>query len=304
MSFPAKLKSLFFALVTLNAFVLPNELLTVFLSERELVVSFCVLDAERQSAVSRAPLPEGFFLQGEEPDWVDPTSLPPSCEGQYATLYASGWASLANASQKIDSMQRELSQRSIGASLSSYAFGNADPSRSIGLWAGLVLVVLTLGVVTIVNRRSAPSPGRESIGLKNAIGLGILCGIAVLAIAVLIALALNAAGLNPKPIRVPPLSFGLVFSLLVVAPVVEEVAFRWWLQERVYAIFGGAASVYLGTVLFVAVHRPTDAFALVSIAAASLGFSLLWHYTRSLTAVIVAHLIRNLAVVGAILYAG
>ena len=90
-----------------------------------------------------------------------------------------------------------------------------------------------------------------------------------------------------------PLILGcLLFFGIIIAPVVEEIFFRGFLQSALKKSFGGRYAVIMSAALFSAVH--IDIFAFLQIFILGLLLGHLYEKTKTLTASIIVHVTHNL----------
>jgi len=99
----------------------------------------------------------------------------------------------------------------------------------------------------------------------------------------------------------------VVFSLVVVAPITEEIIFRGYFFDVFKRSFGPGASIFLTTALFALAHGPQSGFDPMNLGvifAIGLFFGIMRERTGSLVAPIVLHGLYNLVyvVVGAVFY--
>lgn len=85
--------------------------------------------------------------------------------------------------------------------------------------------------------------------------------------------------------------FGLIFFGIVIAPVIEEIIFRGFLQSAVKGLCGGRYAIVISASLFAAVHVDVFAFLQILILGILLGY--LYEKTQSLAASIVVHVLHN-----------
>ncbi|MDZ4812941.1 MAG: CPBP family intramembrane glutamic endopeptidase [Pseudomonadota bacterium] len=101
----------------------------------------------------------------------------------------------------------------------------------------------------------------------------------------------------------PEARWSLFVSLVVLAPVIEEITFRFWLVSFLEYALGRGLALYGSTVVFVLVHVPDSPLRAVSLTIAGLALGWLWLRLRSLPANIFAHALVNLASFAAIAWA-
>ncbi len=85
--------------------------------------------------------------------------------------------------------------------------------------------------------------------------------------------------------------FSLVFFGVVVAPVVEEILFRGFLQSALKNSMGGQYATLVSSALFAAVHM--DAFAFLQIFILGMLLGNLYERTQTLAASVVVHILHN-----------
>jgi membrane protease YdiL (CAAX protease family) len=134
-----------------------------------------------------------------------------------------------------------------------------------------------------------------------ALGLGVACVVAELAIVSALVLALH---LHSPSATIDYFSGGLIVGMLVLAlgaPVVEEFLMQGWFQTRVQRLgpfWAGAVT----TIVFVLIHLPTSFLDLAR--GVALGTAAWFRATtRSMLACIVVHATNNIAIAGLLLAA-
>jgi membrane protease YdiL (CAAX protease family) len=83
----------------------------------------------------------------------------------------------------------------------------------------------------------------------------------------------------------------LIFFGIVVAPIIEEIMFRGFLQPVLKNSFGGRYAIAVTASLFAAVHMDMFAFLQIFILGMLLGY--LYEKTQTLIASIVVHILHN-----------
>jgi membrane protease YdiL (CAAX protease family) len=83
----------------------------------------------------------------------------------------------------------------------------------------------------------------------------------------------------------------LIFFGIVVAPVMEEIMFRGFLQPALKNSFGGRYAIAVSAFLFAAVHMDIFAFLQIFILGILLGY--LYEKTQTLAASIIVHILHN-----------
>lgn len=84
----------------------------------------------------------------------------------------------------------------------------------------------------------------------------------------------------------------VMFSIVVLAPISEEIYFRGFVYTILRKNYGVAIGILVSSILFSIVHF--DSFSVTQVLIAGVGFAFLFHLTRSLVPSIVAHTTFNL----------
>lgn len=102
--------------------------------------------------------------------------------------------------------------------------------------------------------------------------------------------ALDALPGAAPGLDLPPGSGLVIVAIAVlVAPIIEEVVFRYWLLGRWAPLIGSAAALLLSSAIFAAIHMDFGAWALGGRLIVGLALGVLWLRTRSLWACIAVH---------------
>lgn len=160
--------------------------------------------------------------------------------------------------------------------------------------------VLALGFWWIVRRRGGAPGSSARAGARTVLGGALAAAGLALAAAVAYGFVLQAAGIMRMPERSSPDSVTplLLLTAAVLAPIAEEVVFRFWLLGRMVPAIGPAAALLLSSAVFAMVHMELEPFALGSRLITGLALGLLWLRTSSLRACVLAHGLFNAAVIG------
>lgn len=175
----------------------------------------------------------------------------------------------------------------------------------IGALGGVILPVLWLA-------RHETIDGRGDFGLAriDAVDLigGAVLAVAALAPASLLAdLSLRLHPADPQWARTfyealprTPLSIGVaIFSVVVAAPLAEELVFRALLHRLLHRIWGGLAASVLSALIFAIVHA--EPWFLLGLFGVGLMLAVVWETTRSLAACWLAHAVHNAISLGLML---
>jgi membrane protease YdiL (CAAX protease family) len=95
---------------------------------------------------------------------------------------------------------------------------------------------------------------------------------------------------------------GLLFSIVIVAPIFEEIAFRGFLFQGLRSKIGNLQAGIISTLLFSLVHVQYDMWGLLSVATMGAGAAYLTFRTGSLKSAIVLHATINLLVTANVYY--
>ena len=203
-----------------------------------------------------------------------------------ASLMAAVWMAVSGDDEEIDLAGQALTQ--------------------IGLWTGMV------GAVVLASRRKGAGRLSEDFGFRGRgsdLGLGALVALAVqLVVLPLVALLLRPLLGEPEvsgPVRdlldkaQGPAYIGLVVSVAVGAPIVEELFFRGLLLRSLRRRMGDVKAILVSAVAFGLAHGstlPADAVVLVIVSLTVFGAVLAWLAIRTgrLGPGIVAHAAFNL----------
>ena len=203
-----------------------------------------------------------------------------------ASLMAAVWIAVSGDDEEIDLAGQALTQ--------------------LGLWTGMV------GAVVLASRRKGAGRLSEDFGFRGRwsdLGLGALVALAVqLVVLPLVALLLRPLLGEPEvsgPVRdlldkaQGPAYAGLVVSVAVGAPIVEELFFRGLLLRSLQRRMGDVKAILISAVAFGLAHGstlPADAVVLVIVSLTVFGAVLAWLAIRTgrLGPGIVAHAAFNL----------
>ena len=155
-------------------------------------------------------------------------------------------------------------------------------------WRESSLLLLGVIAATLVYRRYADRPNAPLAArthLRNA-AFGMLGAAGVYACMRAVMLAFPAGQYVSEP---PVLSVMTILSMSVLAPYLEEISFRAWLLPLASRAVGAVGAIAVSAITFSLVHGVFDIPHLVFYASAGLVFALVWQYTRSLLACVVAH---------------
>lgn len=187
--------------------------------------------------------------------------------------------------------------------------GHYEALPAIG--GSLVAVAMFLMAALLLNRnkriRAVTLPSQDAMSLKT-LAWATAVGVAILVLPVLLvwsgAFSIDEHAALQKLAALPEARWALFISLVVFAPVIEEITFRYWLTSWLAHAVGRYLALYGGAVAFVLVHVPDSPLRAVSLAIAGGLLGWLWLRYRSLSANILAHGIANLAAFAAIAWAG
>ncbi|WP_262691167.1 CPBP family intramembrane glutamic endopeptidase [Kordiimonas aestuarii] len=92
----------------------------------------------------------------------------------------------------------------------------------------------------------------------------------------------------------------MVFSVVIMGPVVEELVFRGYLQSGLTKRFGPYVGIGISSVVFAGYHFQPEAFVVLLVVGAA--FGLAYHLTRSLWPAILLHMLNNAAFIVNLFY--
>lgn len=171
---------------------------------------------------------------------------------------------------------------------------------------------IAMGIASIViSKRKGNGPVRD-FGLRvdlRAVGLGVAAGVGMLFIASIVAAALKASGID-IPVAAEQLfqfvaddavALSLfIFTVVVVAPVTEELAYRGIWYGAVERRYSARWAMVISSVVFAAIHLEPQRFVILLLLGLALGELRL--RTGSLTSCIAAHAtINSVAAAGMLL---
>jgi uncharacterized protein len=195
--------------------------------------------------------------------------------------------------------------RDIVTSGSATAFTDElQKGSGVTLLAGVALAgtIMTIGLVVHLSRHGRlrivgwNTPNRISIWETIGLSVGLLIANGILT--TIYTLALGGRELQQettdmiKGMDRSPLNLALIFfSIAIVAPVVEELLFRGYLQNALARKMHPGYAIALAAAIFGAIHLQPLAFPVLTLLGAIFGF--LYHRTGSLKVTMTLHLINN-----------
>lgn len=141
---------------------------------------------------------------------------------------------------------------------------------------------------------------QPAIGIGRALRLGLLTGVALYALANLLAwlgalLGADAYATGDHLIDLARSDVWLSFvPAVLLMPLLEEYLFRALLLERSRRVIGDWAALLYSASVFAVVHRPTSILIGLGLLLVGVGLGWLWLRTRSLPACVTAHAIFNI----------
>ncbi|GIK12576.1 MAG: CPBP family intramembrane metalloprotease [Candidatus Brocadia sp. AMX2] len=174
----------------------------------------------------------------------------------------------------------------------------------ISLFVNVLICACVLYIVCIQYRQSITSLGLSAANLFVNIKQGIKRYLITLPLIMLAGFIINLIsgyfGQNPEMQDVVRwvleekslfVLVSLIFFGIVIAPVIEEIMFRGFLQPALKNFFGGRYAIVLSASLFAGVHMDIFAFFQIFILGMLLGY--LYEKTQTLVASIIVHVLHN-----------
>lgn len=174
----------------------------------------------------------------------------------------------------------------------------------ISLFVNVLICACVLYIVCIQYRQSITSLGLSAANLFVNIKQGIKRYLITLPLIMLAGFIINLIsgyfGQNPEMQDVVRwvleekslfVLVSLIFFGIVIAPVIEEIMFRGFLQPALKNFFGGRYAIVLSASLFAGVHMDIFAFFQIFILGMLLGY--LYEKTQTLAASIIVHVLHN-----------
>lgn len=172
------------------------------------------------------------------------------------------------------------------------------------IWGLVASSIIQLGLMWLYLRRSArmTSVGLNDFGrmrFAHATGLAVLLVIAAMVFNFVYATYLiPGIGMQDEMAKIlsaiPPTPLNitlLIFAIAIMAPIVEEVLFRGFLQNALAKYVPFWAAILLSSFLFAVVHL--QPYAILGLMSLSLAFGYLYHRTGSLRTNIILHMANN-----------
>lgn len=166
--------------------------------------------------------------------------------------------------------------------------------------SAIASAMLALGFWWLVRKRGCVREPPARIGAGRLVAGALAATSLALTGAMAYGWILQATGIiqmpqQPDPSAVTPL---LLLTAVVLAPVAEEVVFRFWLLDRMVPAISPVAALLLSSAVFSMVHLEPEPFAFGSRLITGLVLGVLWLRTSSLGACVLAHGLFNAAVFG------
>jgi membrane protease YdiL (CAAX protease family) len=189
-----------------------------------------------------------------------------------------------------------------------YTVLSVSASRSMALFITIfingTICLYILYIVCAVHRQQVAALGLSLTNLSNNIKWGMkryFLTIPVIMLAgFIINMVANYYGIVPEMQDVVRwileeksvfVLFSLIFLGIIVAPVIEEIMFRGFLQPALKNVLGRKYAIIASASVFAAVHMDVYAFLQIFILGVLLGY--LYERTQTLAASIVAHILHN-----------
>lgn len=197
--------------------------------------------------------------------------------------------------------------RSVSAIFGHNFLGNIG-TRNVVLFVTLFINLSVCSYVFYIVRvechQSITALGLSLVNVSNNIKQGIIKYLVTLPIIFLagfvINLISNYCGMNPEMQDVVQwvleerslfVLISLIFFGIIIAPLIEEIIFRGFLQSALKNYFGGRYAILISASLFAAVHMDLFAFFQILILGILLGY--LYEKTQTLVASVVIHILHN-----------
>lgn len=189
-----------------------------------------------------------------------------------------------------------------------HSFMNSVSNRGIVLFFSFFInVLICIYIVYIVNvehHQSIQALGLSTVNLSNNIKVGIRQYVITLPFIIIVGFIINLIssyyGVSPETQDVVKwvmeeksrfLLGCLIFFGVILAPVMEEILFRGFLQSALRNSFGDRYAVAISAFLFAGVHMDVFAFLQIFILGLLLGY--LYEKTQTLAASIFVHITHN-----------
>lgn len=173
-------------------------------------------------------------------------------------------------------------------------------SREDGLLApftmmvGAVLVFLLFQVIRARVPFVRDAVGQPSVSGLRASATGAVVG-GGLFLLITIAATLLSVATDPAVLMTGRPGPALILAAILVAPLVEEIVFRAWLQSFLSRAVGDLVGLLVAAAVFTGLHAFYQPDTLVMVFVVGLALGWLWQRTRSILACFVAHAVLNSA---------
>ena len=174
----------------------------------------------------------------------------------------------------------------------------------VTLFINLSICSYVFYIVRVEHHQSIAALGISLVNLSNNIIQGIKKYLITLPLIMLAGFIINSIssyyGINPEMQDVVRwileekslfVLFSLIFFGIIIAPTIEEIIFRGFLQSALKNYFGGRYAILISASLFAAVHMDVFAFFQILILGMLLGY--LYEKTQTLVASVVVHILHN-----------
>ena len=174
----------------------------------------------------------------------------------------------------------------------------------ISLFINLLICSYVFYIVCIEYRQSITALGLSIVNLSGNIKQGIKRYVITLPLIILAGFIINLIssyyGQTPEMQDVVQwvleekslfILVSLIFFGIIIAPIIEEIMFRGFLQPALKNSFGGRYAIAASASLFAAVHMDMFAFLQIFILGMLLGY--LYEKTQTLAASVIVHILHN-----------
>jgi len=182
--------------------------------------------------------------------------------------------------------------------------GHRNVALFVTLFINLSVCSYVFYIVYVERHQSISALGLSLVNVSNNVKQGIIKYLITLPLIMLAGFVINLIsnyyGVNPEMQDVVKwileekslfILISLLFFGIIIAPLIEEIIFRGFLQSALKNYFGERYAVLVSASLFAAVHMDIFAFFQILILGILLGY--LYEKTQTLAASVVVHILHN-----------
>lgn len=182
--------------------------------------------------------------------------------------------------------------------------GHRNVALFVTLFINLSVCSYVFYIVYVERHQSISALGLSLVNVSNNVKQGIIKYLITLPLIMLAGFVINLIsnyyGVNPEMQDVVKwileekslfILISLLFFGIIIAPLIEEIIFRGFLQSALKNYFGGRYAILISASLFAAVHMDIFAFFQILILGILLGY--LYEKTQTLAASVAIHILHN-----------